>query len=86
VINVTVKKAGATDANARVQLTSTPALVYLYATTNASGVASFTVPVSSTGTTFTATANDMGTANGTATTASITTSTTSPIALTVNIA
>jgi Tfp pilus assembly protein PilE len=86
VINVTVKKAGATDANARVQLTSTPALVYLYATTNASGVASFTVPVSSTGTTFTATANDMGTANGNATTPSITTSTTSPIALTVNIA
>jgi len=86
VINVTVKKAGVVDGNARVQLTSTPALVYLYATTNSSGVATFTVPVSSTSSTFTATSNDQGTANGSATTPGITTSTTSPIALAVTIA
>jgi Tfp pilus assembly protein PilE len=85
VINVTVKKSGSADSNARVELTGGPAAVYLYATTNSSGIASFTVPVTSTGYVFTANANDMGTASGTANTGSITTSTTSPIALTVNI-
>jgi Tfp pilus assembly protein PilE len=86
VITVTVKKSGANDTNARVELTAGPAAVYLYATTNASGQASFTVPVTTTGFAFTGTANDMGAAWGTANTANITTSTTSPIALTVNIA
>ena len=85
VINVTVKKGGSADANARVELTGGPAGVYLYNTTNGSGVAAFTVPVSATGFTFTANAMDTSVAKGTATTASITTSTTSPIALTVNI-
>jgi hypothetical protein len=84
-INVTVKKSGSADSNARVELTGGPAGVYLYATTNGSGVASFTVPVSSTGFTFTANANDMGAATGSATTPSVTTGTSSPIALTVNI-
>jgi type II secretory pathway pseudopilin PulG len=85
VINVTVKKGGSADANARVELTGGPPGVYLYATTNGSGVASFTVPVSATGFTFTANAMDTSLAKGSATTASITTSTTSPIALTDNI-
>jgi len=85
VINVTVKKGGSNDSNARVELKGGPASVYLYATTNGSGLAAFTVPVSATGFTFTATGNDMGAASGTAATGSITTGTTSPIALTVNI-
>ena len=84
-INVTVMKSGTADANARVQLTGGPAAVYLYATTNGSGIASFTVPVSATGFTFTATANDMGAASGTATTASLTNSPTTAVPLTVNI-
>ncbi len=86
VINVTVKNGGSSDANARVELTGGPAAVYLYGTTNGSGVASFTVPVIGTGYTFTANAMDTTGAKGSATTGSILTSTTSPIALTVNVA
>ena len=86
VINVTVKKGGSADANSRVELTGGPFGVYLYGTTNGSGVASFTVPVNGTGTTFTANAMNTSGAKGSATTAAISTSTTSPIALTVNIA
>ena len=83
-VNVTVKKSGVADGNARVQLTGGPAGVYLYGTTSSSGVASFTVPVTSASVSFTASANDMGTVTGSAST-SISSTTTSPIALTVNI-
>jgi len=85
VINVTVKKGGSADANSRVELTGGPFGVYLYGTTNGSGVASFTVPVNGTGVTFTANAMNTSGAKGSATTAAISTSTSSPIALTVNI-
>jgi Tfp pilus assembly protein PilE len=84
-INVTVTKSGANDPNARVELTGGAPGVYLYGTTNSSGVASFTVPVTSTGFTFKATANDMGAASGTATTASLTNSPTTAVALPVTI-
>jgi hypothetical protein len=83
-INVTVKKGGTNDTQARVELTGGPANVYLYGVTNGSGVVSFTVPSTSTATTYTANANDLGVQKGTATT-SVSTLTTSPIAVTVNI-
>ena len=84
-INVTVTKSGSADSNARVELTGGAPGVYLYGTTNSSGVASFTVPVTSTGYTFKATANDMGTASGTATTASLTNSPLTAVSLPVTI-
>ena len=85
VINVTVKKGGSADANARVEVTGGPFSVYVYATTNGSGVATVTVPVNGTGYVFTVNAMDTSGAKGTTPTASISTSTTSPIAQTVNI-
>ncbi len=85
VINVTVKKGGSADANSRVELTGGPFGVYLYGTTNGSGVASFTVPVNGTGSTFTANAMNTSGAKGTGSVTNVSTSTTSPIALTVNI-
>ena len=85
VINVNVKKGGNNDANARVEVTGGPFGVYVYATTNGSGIASVTVPVNGTGTTFTANAMDTSNAKGTASVTNVSTSTTSPIALTVNI-
>jgi type II secretory pathway pseudopilin PulG len=85
VINVTVKKGGSNDANARVEVTGGPFGVYVYALTNGSGVATVTVPVNGTGYVFTANAMDTSGAKGTAPTASISTSTTSPIAVTVTV-
>ena len=85
VINVTVMKGGSSDANARVEVTGGPFGVYVYGTTNGSGVASVTVPVNGTGYVFTANAMDTAGAKGTAPTASISTSTTSPIAVTVTV-
>jgi type II secretory pathway pseudopilin PulG len=82
-VNVTVKKNGSTQTNARVEVTGGQAGVYLYGITNSSGVATFTVPVTSTAFTFTVNANDStGAAKGTATFSS---STTSPIAVPVSI-
>ena len=85
VINVTVKKGGSNDTNARVELTGGPFGVYVYGTTNSLGVASFTVPVNGTGATFTANAMDTSVAKGSASVTNVSTSTTSPIALTVTI-
>jgi hypothetical protein len=86
-ITVTVKKGGSNDTAARVELTGGPASIYLYGVTNGSGQVTFTVPVptSPTTTTYTANANDMGVQKGSATTSSMTSTTTSPVALTVNI-
>jgi type II secretory pathway pseudopilin PulG len=64
---VTVTKNGVNDASARVELTGGPASVYLFGTTNASGQVAFTIPVTSTASTYTVNANDMGVAKGTAT-------------------
>jgi hypothetical protein len=83
-VNVNVKKAGVNDANARVVLTGGPAGVYLYGTTDGSGNASFTIPVTSTASTFTVSANDQGATSG-STTFSASSSTTSPIASNVTI-
>jgi hypothetical protein len=83
-VTVNVKKGGSNDGNARVMITGGPAGVYLYGTTNSSGNATFTIPVSSTATTFTVTANDQGAAQGT-TTFQASTSTTSPINSNVTI-
>jgi hypothetical protein len=86
VVNVTVKKGGSADANARVELTGGPAGIYLYGTTNGSGVATFTVPVNGTSTLFNVNAMDTVGAKGSASPGpSISTGTTSPIAVTVNI-
>jgi hypothetical protein len=86
VVNVTVRKGGSNDANARVELTGGPFGVYVYGTTDVNGVASFTVPVQgSTGVTFTANAMDTSGAKGSATTIAISTSTTSPVAQTVTV-
>lgn len=87
-IVVTVKKGGVADANARVEVTGAPTGISpgiaLYGTTNGSGQVTVTVPVVAASTTFTASANDMGVTKGSSTTA-ITSSTTSPINVTVNI-
>jgi prepilin-type N-terminal cleavage/methylation domain-containing protein len=90
-LNVTVMKGGSVDTNARVNISGGPAGVFMFATTDATGKASFTIPVTSTATAFTVSANDQGTASGTipnvspgfATTWS--TSTSSPISATVTI-
>jgi hypothetical protein len=81
-VNVTVNKGGQPDTNARVEVTGGPVGItplYLYGVTNASGVASFTVPVTASAATFTVNANDMGAAKGTWT-FSASTGTTSPLA------
>jgi type II secretory pathway pseudopilin PulG len=87
-VTVTVTKSGVgVDSNARVEITGGPVGVtpiYLYGTTNGSGQATFTIPVTSAAATFTVNANDMGTAKGT-TTFSATTGTSSPIASAVTI-
>jgi hypothetical protein len=83
-ITVTVKKSGTADPSARVEVTGGPGNVYLYGVTNASGQVSFTVPTTATAATYTINSNDMGVQKGTATT-SVSSSTTSPIAVTVNI-
>ena len=68
---VTVKKAGANDTNARVELTGAPTGISpgiaLYGTTNGSGQVTFTVPVVSASTTFTVNANELGVIKGSAT-------------------
>lgn len=81
---VTVKKGGSNDAQARVEVTGGPASIYLYGVTNGSGQVTFTVPVTSTASTYTVNANDMGVQKGSATT-SCTTSSCSPSSVTVNI-
>lgn len=82
-VNVTVKKSGVTQTNARVEVTGGTAGVYLYGITNGSGVATFTVPVTASAATFTVNANDSaGAAKGTTTFSS---STASPIAVPLTI-
>jgi type II secretory pathway pseudopilin PulG len=87
-IKVTVTKGGSNDPNARVEITGAPtglaSAVYVFGTTNASGQVTLTVPVVAASTTFTINANDMGAAKGTTTTA-MTTSTTSPVSVTLAI-
>jgi prepilin-type N-terminal cleavage/methylation domain-containing protein len=83
-LNVTVTRSGQKDSNARVVVTGGPASVNLYGTTNGSGVATFTIPVTSTASTYTASSNDMGAASGTST-FSASTATSSPIANGVTI-
>jgi hypothetical protein len=81
-VNVTVKKSGVTQTNARVEVTGGQAGVYLYGITNSSGVATFTVPTTGSTYTFTVNANDKTGAKGIATFSS---STTSPIAVPLTI-
>jgi prepilin-type N-terminal cleavage/methylation domain-containing protein len=85
-VTVTVTKGGVIDKNARVLLTGGPASapLFLYGTTNSSGQASFTIPVTSTSSTYTVAANDQGAAQGTLN-FTATTSTSSPISQTVAI-
>ena len=83
-ITVTVKNGGVADGNARVEVTGGAASIYLFGVTNGSGQVSFTVPTTSTAATYTINANDMGVQKGTTTT-SVSSSTTSPINVTVNI-
>jgi prepilin-type N-terminal cleavage/methylation domain-containing protein len=88
--NVTVKKSGSNDTQARVYVTCTagPASgIALYGLTNSSGVATFQIPTNATGNNCTVAANDQGAVSGSWTTPSTalwTASTTSPIAVTVN--
>jgi prepilin-type N-terminal cleavage/methylation domain-containing protein len=84
-LTVTVMKGGSVDTNARVNVSGGPAGVFLFATTNTSGQATFTIPVTSTATAFTVSANDQGTASGTASNTTWSTSTSSPISSTVTI-
>lgn len=79
-VNVTITKGGSADKNARVYLTATVGglAIYLYANTNSSGLATFTIPVTSTSVTYTIGANDQATVQG-STTFSASTSTSSPI-------
>jgi hypothetical protein len=81
---VTVTKSGSADPNARVEVTGGPASIYLYGVTNGSGQVTFTVPVTSTSSTYTINANDMGLQKGSTTTSCSTTSCT-PSAPTVAI-
>ena len=82
-VNVTVKKSGVTQTNARVEVTGGQAGVYLYGITNSSGVATFTVPTTSSAFTFTVNGNDKtGAAKGTTRFSS---SATSPIAVALTI-
>ena len=87
-ILVTVMKGGSADSNARVEVTGNPTGlspgVALFGTTNGSGQVTITVPVISTSTTFTVSANDMGAAKGSSTVA-LTTGSTSPASVTVTI-
>lgn len=83
-VTVTVKKAGVADPNARVEVSSGPASVYLFGTTNSSGQVTLTIPVTSTATTYTVNANDGGVYKGTGTFSASTTST-SPIASAVTV-
>jgi len=83
-VTVTVMKGGSTDANARVNVTGGPAGVYLYGTTAANGTATFTIPVTSTSSTYTVSANDQGATSGT-TTFSASTGSPATIASTVTI-
>jgi prepilin-type N-terminal cleavage/methylation domain-containing protein len=68
---VTVKKSGANDTNARVEVTGAPTGISpgiaLYGTTNGSGQVTFTVPVVAASTTFTVNANELGVIKGSAT-------------------
>jgi len=87
-IKVTVTKGGSNDTNARVEVTGSPTGISpgiaLFATTNGSGQATFTVPVVSASTTFTVSANDMGATKGSST-VSLNTSSSSPASVTVTI-
>jgi len=91
-IKVTVTKGGSNDTNARVEVTGSPTGISpgidLFATTNGSGQATFTVPVVSSSTTFSIYANDMGVAKQSSSpvpTVSLNTSSTSPTTITVPI-
>jgi hypothetical protein len=83
-LNVTVTKSGVADANARVLVSGGPAGVALYGTTDSSGKATFTIPVTSTSTSYTIAPNDMGVVRGSAS-FSASTATTNPINQTVAI-
>jgi type II secretory pathway pseudopilin PulG len=83
-VKVTVTKGGPADTNARVEVTGGPAGVDLYGTTDANGQVTLTVPVTSTSTSFTVNANDMGVAKGT-TTFSASTGSSSPINTSVTV-
>jgi hypothetical protein len=87
-ILVTVTKSGSADANARVEVTGAPTGlstgIHLYGTTNASGQVTINVPVISTSTTFTVSANDMGVQKG-SNTVSLSTSSGTTTSVTVAI-
>ena len=83
-VTVTVMKGGSGDGTARVNVTGGPAGVYLYGTTAANGTATFTIPVTSTSSTYTVGANDQGATSGT-TTFSASTGSPATIASTVTI-
>jgi Tfp pilus assembly protein PilV len=85
-LKVTVTRSGVADANARVEVTGgpIPGGVYLFSTTDSTGAATFTVPVTSSSSPFTITANELGAAKGTATT-SVSTGGPSPATVSVAI-
>ena len=85
-VTVTVKKSGTADQFARVEFSGGPASIYLYGVTNSSGQVTFTVPVTSTASTYSATANEMGVWKAASpVTTSCTTTSCSPSSITVNI-
>jgi hypothetical protein len=69
-LKVTVTKSGSGDSNARVEVTGGPSGingssgVALYGDTGYGGTVTLTIPVTSSSSTFTVTANDMGVAQG----------------------
>lgn len=83
-VKVTVTRGGRADTNARVEISGGPAGVHLFATTDATGAATLAVPVTAAASTYTAAANDMGAASGTAT-FSASTGSSSPIPVTMAI-
>jgi prepilin-type N-terminal cleavage/methylation domain-containing protein len=84
-VQVSVTRGGKADTNARVELSGGPLSVALYATTDSTGTAAFTVPVTSTASTYSINSNDMGVASGSAT-VSVSSTSKSPIAVAVTLA
>jgi hypothetical protein len=83
-VTVSVTRGGKADTNARVELSGGPISAALYATTDATGTATFTAPVTSGASTYTVSSNDMGTASGSAT-FSASSSSKSPISVAVTL-
>jgi len=83
-VKVTVTRGGKPDTNARVELTGGPLGLYLYATTDATGLATFTVPVSPATSSYSVSSNELGVASGTATFSASTVSAT-PISVAVTL-